>query len=281
MCCIEAREMKIGIFDSGIGGLSLLHEAYHLLPNEEYIFYADTDHVPYGLKSVETIQGYVLNIVKFLIEEGADVVVIACNTATSVGVKLARETYSIPILGMEPAVKPAVEETESKRIMVIATPITVRENKLKCLLKRVDGQHRVDLLAMPELVTFAENEEFESENVKRYLEKQFSSFDTANYSAIVLGCTHFNYFKSLYKNYFGNDLEIIDGNNGTINHLVDIMDLKISDDTDSEIIFSNTDEVRNMCSTKYFLSGRNVTDEATLAHFMRLHNRLEEMRKVR
>ena len=77
MCCIEAREMKIGIFDSGIGGLSLLHEAYHLLPNEEYIFYADTDHVPYGLKSVETIQGYVLNIVKFLIEEGADVVVIA------------------------------------------------------------------------------------------------------------------------------------------------------------------------------------------------------------
>ena len=96
--------MKIGIFDSGIGGLSVLHEAYHQLPGQEFMFYADTDHVPYGLKTPEQIMGYAEEITEFLLQRGAQAIVIACNTATSVAVKELRKNYDIPILGMEPAV---------------------------------------------------------------------------------------------------------------------------------------------------------------------------------
>ncbi|MBP3814197.1 MAG: aspartate/glutamate racemase family protein, partial [Butyrivibrio sp.] len=101
--------MKIGIFDSGMGGLSVLHEAYHQLPDQEYIFYADTEHVPYGIKTPEQIIGYTTEIAEFLIDKGVDAIVVACNTATSVAIKELRKRFDLPILGMEPAVKPAVE----------------------------------------------------------------------------------------------------------------------------------------------------------------------------
>ena len=270
--------MKIGIFDSGIGGLSVLHEAYHQLPGQEYIFYADTEHVPYGLKTKEQILGYAIEITEFLIKQGVDVIVIACNTATSVAVKKLRKRYSLPILGMEPAVKPAVEGTDKKRIMVIATPVTIREDKLKNLLHRVDEDHRVDLLPMPRLVEFAEREEFESAQVRDYINSQFSEYDKDDYSALVLGCTHFNYFKPLYKEYFGDDTLLIDGNLGTIRHLADVSGIQLSDDPDRVVYF---DEYHNiLCDTKYYFSGREINDEKTLEHLKRLHNRLEEVRKI-
>ena len=111
--------MKIGIFDSGIGGLSLLHEAYHMLPQQNYIFYADTEHVPYGTKTPEQIIDYATDIADFLVEKDVEAIVVACNTATSVAIKELRKRYSIPILGMEPAVKPAVEETSSELPSII------------------------------------------------------------------------------------------------------------------------------------------------------------------
>jgi glutamate racemase len=96
--------MKIGIFDSGIGGHSVLYEALSRMPQEEYIFYADTDHVPYGMKSSEEIKGYADAIVSDLIDRGSEAVVIACNTATAVAAETVRKKYVIPIIGMEPAV---------------------------------------------------------------------------------------------------------------------------------------------------------------------------------
>ncbi|WP_024866036.1 glutamate racemase [Butyrivibrio sp. FCS014] len=270
--------MKIGIFDSGIGGLSVLNEACHRLPEQEFIFYADTDHVPYGTKTPEEIIGFATDITEFLISQGAEAIVVACNTATSVAIKELRRRYDLPILGMEPAVKPAVEGTEGKRIMVIATPVTIREDKLKDLLHRVDGDHRVDLLAMPRLVEFAEREEFESEAVDEYLRQQFSSFDKSRYCALVLGCTHFNYFKPAYRRYFGEGTLLIDGNKGTVRHLAEVLDLNWSqDNVDEDEIKHNILCLRN---TEYFFSGKRVEDEKTLEHLKRLHLRLEEVRNI-
>ncbi len=270
--------MKIGIFDSGIGGLSVLHEAMHLLLDQEYIFYADTEHVPYGLKTPEQIIGYAGEIAEFLIGQGVDAIVVACNTATSVAIKELRCRFDIPILGMEPAVKPAVEGTEGKRIMVIATPVTIREDKLKDLLHRVDENHRVDLLAMPRLVEFAEREEFESEAVYKYIEDQFSGFDKKEYCALVLGCTHFNYFKPAYRKYFGTETLLIDGNRGTVRHLADVLSLDLSPDIDNKL----EEEHNILCpqNIKYFFSGREISDEKTLEHLKRLHLRLEEVRNI-
>ena len=262
--------MKIGIFDSGIGGLSVLHEAYHQLPGEEFIFYADTQHVPYGLKTPQEITGYAKEITQFLLSQGAEAIVVACNTATSVAIRELRRCYDIPILGMEPAVKPAVEGTKGKRIMVIATPVTIKEDKLRDLLHRVDGDHRVDLLAMPRLVEFAEREEFDSEEVRSYIRDQFGAFDRSKYCALVLGCTHFNYFKPLYREYFGRDVLLIDGNGGTVRHLAEVLGLTTN--TDHNMLWSDT--------AKYYFSGKEITEEDTLKYLYRLHLRLEEVRDI-
>lgn len=271
--------MKIGIFDSGIGGLSVLHEAYHLLPNENYIFYADTEHVPYGTKTAEQIRGYAVEIAKFLIGMDVEAIVVACNTATSVAIKELRRTFDIPILGMEPAVKPAVEGTDTKRIMVMATPVTIREDKLKDLLHRVDGDHRVDLLAMPQLVEFAEREEFDSPAVREYIARSLEPYDTDNYSALVLGCTHFNYFKPALSEAFGKRVHLVDGNRGTVTHLADVLALAINQDT--EIIKEEKHNILCLRNTKYFFSGKEVTEENDLNRLQRLHLRLEEVRNIK
>ena len=153
--------MQIGFFDSGIGGLTVLHQAKRAMPQEDYLYYADTDHVPYGRKTKEEIKQYVQEAVDFIAEQGVKALVVACNTATSVAIKDLRARYSFPILGMEPAVKPAVNDTHcTKRILVTATPVTIREEKLQNLLHQVDQHHQVDLLPLPRLVEFAEQGNF-------------------------------------------------------------------------------------------------------------------------
>ncbi len=270
--------MKIGLLDSGTGGLSVLHEAFHLLPDEEYIFYADLDHVPYGTKKPEEILAYTTEIVRFLIDRGAEVIIIACNTATSVAVETVRRLYDIPIIGMEPAVKPAVSHSRNRRVMVMATPVTIRENKLRSLIDKVDTDHICDLLPMPKLVEYAESEVFESQEVYDYLEEKFSGFDLSEYSELVLGCTHFNYFKPCYRRFFGADTEFIDGNGGTIRYLASRMNLIPAMD-DRRVYFDSPDDMLDKSNCTYYVSGRKVTDETTLSHIMRLHNRLEEVRK--
>lgn len=139
--------------------MSVLHQALATLPHENYIFYADTDHVPYGTKTKDQVISYVDEMIQFMLSHNCKAVVIACNTATSAAASIMRQKYTIPIIGIEPAVKPAVEQSHGRRVMVVATPLTIREEKLKNLVDRVDNAHHVDLLPLPELVTFAEREE--------------------------------------------------------------------------------------------------------------------------
>ena len=165
--------MNIGIFDSGIGGLTLLHQAMVLMPHENFIFYADTDHVPYGTKSRDQVISYVDEVIRFMIAHDCKAVVIACNTATAVAAELMRSRYEkLPIIGIEPAVKPAVAESEGRRVLVVATPLTVHEKKLQKLVERVDDEHLVDLLELPRLVEFAERGEFVSDQVTAYLQER-------------------------------------------------------------------------------------------------------------
>jgi glutamate racemase len=119
--------MTIGFFDSGIGGLTVLAESLRRLPAQDYVYMADTLHVPYGPKSQEEVRDYVLAAIETMMEEGIEALVIACNTATSIAVNELRERYDIPIVGMEPAVKPAVEMNRAtgKRVLVFATQLTL------------------------------------------------------------------------------------------------------------------------------------------------------------
>lgn len=240
--------MKVGIFDSGIGGLSVLHQAMKEMPDTEFIYYADKEHVPYGEKTVEEVRKFVEDILQFLIGKGVDAIVIACNTATTVATKEFREKFPVPIVGMEPAVKKAVEEFQNTdmRIMVIATPITIAGEKLHNLVERVDKKGLADLLPLPKLVRFAEEGDFTSPEIMEYLRKEMSKFPLEEYTALVLGCTHFNYFKKQFCKIFPGYIHFVDGNEGTVRQLARVLPKK---------------EERAEQNVEYYFSGRKVTEE--------------------
>ena len=137
--------MKIGIFDSGIGGLSVLHQAMIIMPEADYIFYADVDNVPYGEKTKEEVRK-----LGFLVDKGCQAIVLACNTATSAAISYLREKYKLPIIGIEPAVKPAVEHIHEsgKRVMVVSTPVTAKGEKLKKLVDKYDNKPYVSVTTL-------------------------------------------------------------------------------------------------------------------------------------
>ncbi len=257
--------MKIAFFDSGLGGLGVLHAAMKRLPKEEFLFYADEDHVPYGTKSNEDILRFVDDAFAFLAGQGADAVVVACNTATSVAVKAMREKYSFPVIGMEPAVKPALDAKGNKRVLVVATNVTVKGEKLHNLLAKIDPDGRVDRLPLQKLVDFAE--EFQFAAAKEYIKEQFAPFDFAKYSALVLGCTHFNYFKDSFRELLPEGVAIFDGNDGTVRELARRLGIE-----------AETGETSPPKKTpKYFYSGREVTEAAEIMRLNRYLKRLNEM----
>ncbi len=231
--------MKIGIYDSGIGGLSVLHRAMRKMPGTEFLYYADTKHVPYGEKTRAQIKGYVEEVLNFLISQDVDAIVIACNTATSVATKEFRNKFQVPIVGMEPAVKRALElyQDTGKRILVTATPITIAGEKLHNLLERVDTEHDTDLAALPKLVRFAEEGRFEDPEVEEYLEKSFENISLDQYAAVVLGCTHFNYFKREFRKIFPGEIHFVDGNEGTIRQLKRVLPDTPSEATETKVTY--------------------------------------------
>lgn len=257
--------LKIAFFDSGIGGLSVLHHAMKILPGEEFIFYADEDNVPYGTKTREQILNFVDGAFKFLVEQNVEAIVVACNTATSVAVRPMREKYSLPIVGMEPALKLALDLFPNKKVLVVATEITVRGEKIKNLVERLHAKNLAELHALQKLVEFAERLEFNSAAIENYLRDELANYDFKNFSSIVLGCTHFNYFKDTLKKILPPHMKILDGNAGTLNQLIRLTNLKINPDA------------KNFPRVEYFYSGRKITSDIELARLEKYLHRLDEM----
>ena len=258
--------MQIGFFDSGVGGITVLHDTLKILPDEDYIYFADTMNVPYGPKPKEEVKRHIFEAVEFIVRQNVKAVVIACNTATSVAIADLREKYSIPVIGMEPAVKPAVERNRAsgKRVLVTATALTLREKKLHNLITRLDNDHIVDLLPLPGLVQFAERLEFGEETVLPYLEDQLQGYDLNRYETIVLGCTHFSFFKDMFRKLFPPEVEMIDGNLGTARNLKrTIEEMNCLHEGKGEIVFYN--------------SGIRVEAEQDLVKYKKLFDRLDSL----
>lgn len=262
--------MKIGFIDSGIGGLTVLQQAVKAMPGEEFLYYADTDHVPYGIKPKAEVIYYVDAAVSFLEGQGAEAIVIACNTATSVAIEHIRQVYQLPVLGMEPAVKPAIEKNHDKRVLITATPLAIKEEKLHNLLKRIDNNHIADLLPLPGLVELAESGRIDTDEAYVYLTDALSPYCLEKYSAIVLGCTHFNYFKTSFRRIIPAHVELLDGIDGTIRHLMHVLGYKeLSAATEHGAPY-----------IRYYISGRPVTDSKTQSLFNALISRAESSQKL-
>lgn len=216
--------MSIGFFDSGIGGVSVLYEALKLMPDEDYIYYADTKNVPYGTKPKEKVRELVLQAGRFMKSKGVKALVVACNTATSIAIEDLRRDFEFPIIGMEPAVKPAVESCDGdRRVLVTATPLTIREEKLKNLIERLDSENIVDLIPLPGLVELAEKLEFSKDTVEPYLNNQLKDFDNTSIGTVVLGCTHFSLFRDSFEELYP-EAHVIDGSHGTVANLRRILE---------------------------------------------------------
>lgn len=251
--------MKIGFFDSGIGGLTVLHEALKQLPDEDYIYYADTENVPYGTKPKEEVKGYIMKAADFMAEKGIDALVVACNTATSIAITELREKYDFPIVGMEPAVKPAVESCKEKRVLVTATPLTLKEEKFQNLVSKVDVANIVDVLPLPELVGFAEEFVFDRDVILPYLRDKLSIFNLDHYGTIVLGCTHFPFYKKFFKEAAREGTHVIDGSIGTVKRLKTLL-------VEAGYAFSDTKPAK----IEFYSSGGKVTDGNRFASYMKL-----------
>lgn len=213
---ILRKENPIGVFDSGMGGISVLRELVKIMPNEDYIYFGDSKHAPYGMKTLEEVRRLTMEHAAALFDEGAKGLVVACNTATSAAVRLLREMYPhIPIVGIEPAVKPAVMFKEHPTVLVMATPMTIREEKLHKLINRYTDQATIIPLACPGLMDFVERGDLDGEDLRSYLKELLFGFRDRKIDAAVLGCTHYPFAKSMIQEILGPSVEIFDGGPGT------------------------------------------------------------------
>lgn len=213
--------MKIGFFDTGLGGTTILKEAYHQI-NADFIYVADTKNSPYGVKDKETVKNLTESCMLRLIEEGCKIIVLACNTATSAAISYLREKYqNIFFIGVEPAIKPALEESNGKKIILTATSLTLKGDKLYSLLVSLDGVNKVTLLPLDELVEFADNTDvIQYEAAEEYLKYKFSNLNLDDYSGIVLGCTHFPIFRDVIRKLLPEHIKIYEPSEGITRNLI-------------------------------------------------------------
>lgn len=211
----------IGVFDSGVGGISVLKEFVRHMPGEDFLYYGDSAHAPYGTKSVEEIQELSKRICEHLRGSGAKAIAVACNTATSAAIGVLREIYTdIPVIGIEPALKPAVLIKKDPNIIMMATPLTVKGDKFRHLLAKFEDEAHVYALPCAGLMEFAERGIFDGPELELYLQNLLGKYlENGQIDAIVLGCTHYPFFRPQIRKIAGPDIPVIDGSEGTAREL--------------------------------------------------------------
>ena len=206
----KIKNNPIGVFDSGVGGLSVLREIRKLLPNEHLLYVADSAHAPYGDKSKEYILERSTAIVDFFVSHHVKAIVVACNTATGAAVKEIRPTISQTIIAMEPAIKPASEKTQTGIIGVLATSRTLASNNFQILYARFEGQAKIVTQACPGLVELVERGDLGSDAIRALIAQYVLPLVEQNVDYIVLGCTHYPFLAPIIQDIAGPSIKVID-----------------------------------------------------------------------
>ncbi len=251
-------ERPIGVFDSGMGGVSVLRELYKIMPNENYIYYGDSKNAPYGVKSTEMILQLTTNSFEYLLSKNVKAVVLACNTATSAAAAVLRSRYKdFPIIGLEPALKPAALSSEHPTVIVMATPLTLREKKFSLLMDRFNDEAEIIRLPAPGLVELIEQDKLGTDELREYLKKLFEPFDKSKIDCVVLGCTHYPFAKREIQQVLGERVKIFDGGEGAARqtrHLLEAANMLNPQTQKGNIIFENSDSRHIEFSKKLFLT---------------------------
>ncbi len=216
---MQKRELPVGVFDSGAGGVSVLAQIMKRLPKESYIYYGDSANAPYGTKTEEEIKELSLACGDFLMERGVKMIVIACNTATSITVQAMREKYNIPIISIEPAVKPAVEKYPEAKSVVLATPATLKQKRYSHLLDTLDAAKQVINIECEGLAELVEEGDLKSPHIKAYLYEKLIPYRGQQLGGVVVGCTHYSFIsdqmRDVASKLCGGPCEVFDGKYGT------------------------------------------------------------------
>lgn len=214
---------KIGVFDSGVGGLWILKHLKEELPSYNYIFVGDQAHVPYGEKQLDEIRNLSEKITNFLINRGCGIIVIACNTASAASLLYLREKYpNIIFVGMEPAIKPAVESTITGKVGVLATLATFQGELYNSVVERFAHDVEIFKDTCPGLVEQIEKGEFESEKTKEILRKALTPMLLEGIDTIVLGCTHYPFVIPTIREIVGSEIKIIDPTKGIVKRVQEL-----------------------------------------------------------
>jgi glutamate racemase len=208
---VNNKSGPIGIFDSGVGGLSVLKVVRELLPGEDLIYLADQDNVPYGSRSLEEVQGLSVGITRYLLEEGAKLIVVACNTASAAALHHLRQEFpQVPFVGMEPAVKPAAEHTRSGVVGVLATPATFQGELYASVIERFAVGVEVLQDTCPGLVMEIDAGYLDTPQVYAILERALKPMQARGIDTVVLGCTHFPFVIPTINEIVGPQVRVID-----------------------------------------------------------------------
>ena len=215
---------KIGIFDSGAGGLSVFREIRKVLPDEDYIYYSDSANCPYGEKPMEFIIDRCRKITDMLINEGAEIIVVACNTATAAAIRTLREEYSIKFIGMEPAIKPAAQFTKTGTVGVLATAGTLKSEKYLKHKEKYASDIRIIEHVGDGFVELVEKGIISGPEAESIVRKSLEPLLDAGADTIVLGCTHYPFLSDVIIGLAGPEIRLIDPAPAIAKHLIEVMD---------------------------------------------------------
>ncbi len=246
----------VAVIDSGIGGITVLRKLYKLMPNEDFIYFGDSANAPYGVRTKEEIRELTVSAAEKLMERGAKAVVIACNTATSAAAAYLREKYPDYIfIGLEPAIKPAALSKENPRVLVLATPLTLKEEKFDILMDSLKDKASFIKLPAPDLVRYIESGNLDSPAEIEYLEKILGPYKDNKVDAVVLGCTHFPFARKSIMKILGDNVQVFDGGPGAAKHCRRLLEEKglLNERTEEgKISFENSDPDKIQTSINMF-----------------------------
>ncbi|MBI5374148.1 MAG: glutamate racemase [Candidatus Schekmanbacteria bacterium] len=204
-------ERAIGVFDSGIGGLTVLREISKLLPQENLVYLGDTARVPYGSKSAETVRRYAIQNIDFLLTKYVKFLVVACNTASAYALELIREHYDVPVIGViDPGAKAAVRASANKKIGVIGTRATIGSGAYEKIIHSLDSTAEIFAKPCPLFVSLAEEAMFEGGITDKVVEFYLKEIKECEVDTLILGCTHYPLLKKSIANYMGKNVTLLD-----------------------------------------------------------------------
>ncbi len=240
----------IGIFDSGVGGLSVLQAVLQAYPNEPIIYLADQAHVPYGSRSLEEVRGFAEDITRYLLDQKAKLIVVACNTASAAALHYLRRTFpAVPFVGMEPAVKPATEHTQTGVVGVLATTATFQGALYASVIERFANGVIVLQDTCPGLVDQIEAGNLDTQETRAILEAALHPMIAQGIDTVVLGCTHYPFVIPIIQEVAGPQVRVIDPAPAIarqVGRLLDLYNLHTSDDYSGEVRFLTTSDPRRL-----------------------------------